>query len=125
VLDVDGDLGVSTLQRFVSEHSDEPQPETMAVKTARGFHLYFAYPASGRIPNSVEKVGFGLDIRGDGGYVLCPPSLHPSGVAYEWLCGDHRLVQPAPVWLLAAILGIARHDTEAESAAPHQAGDAA
>jgi len=104
VLDIDGDAGLSTLHQLVAEHSDEPQPDTLGVKTSRGFHLYFHQPGDGRIPNSIGTIGLGLDIRGDGGYAVCPPSLHPSGAAYEWLGGrEDRPVQAAPLWLLARI----------------------
>lgn len=47
-----------------------------------GRHLYFAHPG-----NPVKnKVGLapGLDLRGDGGYVVAPPSVHISGGIYQW-----------------------------------------
>lgn len=103
VLDVDGEQGLNTLHQFLREHGDEPQPDTLAVKTARGWHLYFAWPSAGRVPNSVGRFGPGLDIRGTGGYVLAPPSVHPSGYVYQWLAGEDRALQAAPAWLLEEI----------------------
>src|SRR5437867_1915259 len=48
-----------------------------------GRHLYFAHPGGLVVRN---KVGLapGLDLRGDGGYVVAPPSMHTSGVRYAW-----------------------------------------
>lgn len=59
-------------------------PQTPAVKTARGMHLLFRLPPGG-IRNSVRIGGQKLDVRGDGGYIVGPGSIHPSGARYEWL----------------------------------------
>jgi hypothetical protein len=56
----------------------------MVVRTARGWHLYFRYRPIG---NFVRVGGRLLDIRGDAGYCVCPPSVHSSGVRYEWKAG--------------------------------------
>lgn len=50
-----------------------------AVVTARGVHIY-VYCA-----NAHNMKLPGLDIKACGGYVLVPPSMHPSGVQYTWL----------------------------------------
>lgn len=70
-------------------------PPTPEVITATGgIHLWYAHPGPGiRIPNSSNQLasGFktpGVDVRGDGGFAVCPPSTRPEG-AYtwcEWLC---------------------------------------
>jgi putative DNA primase/helicase len=52
------------------------------VKTGGGGnHVYFSYP-EGR--NTHWKIADKIDTRGEGGYVLAPPSLHRSGKRYEW-----------------------------------------
>lgn len=51
------------------------------VKTKRGYHFYFKHPGV-RVPNAI-KVDDRYDVRGSGGYVLAPPSLHSEG-SYEW-----------------------------------------
>jgi putative DNA primase/helicase len=80
VIDIDGANGLATLQSLVAQHG--VLPRTAIVKTARGWHLYFAMPATGTpIPCST---GGGLDVRGDGGYVVAPPSRHASGHVYQW-----------------------------------------
>lgn len=53
---------------------------TRCAATARGIHLYLILPTAPRC----FKVS-GIDVRGIGGYVLAPPSVHPSGAAYQWL----------------------------------------
>jgi hypothetical protein len=72
-------------------------------------HFYFAYPATGTIRNSTGKLGAGLDVRGEGGYVLIPPSTHPSGASYEWASANLQLAPAsAPVWLLEIVTSAAR-----------------
>lgn len=83
----------------------------------RGVHRYYRYPVTGDIGNraSIEtdtltrrvvdgkRVGTGLDVRGQGGYVVAPGSSHPSGVRYEvsneWEPADKSLLPVYdPAW---------------------------
>lgn len=106
VLDVDvsaGKAGDETLADLIAEHG--ALPDTVEVITGSGGrHLYFAYPVGAEITNaSAGALGPGLDIRGAGGQVLAPPSLHPNGRRYEWeASGDPELVDvaDAPAWLV-------------------------
>ncbi len=60
-------------------------PATMKQRTGGGgFHYFFKWNGQ-KIRNSTGKVSPGIDVRGDGGYVILPPSGHPSGGRYEWL----------------------------------------
>jgi hypothetical protein len=71
-----------SLQRIESDFGE--LPETLTVRTGSGGqHRYFQYPGSGDYGNSVRFLP-GLDIRGEGGYVVAPPSNHESGRVYEW-----------------------------------------
>jgi len=72
VLDVDGEDGEASLAALEREHG--PLPATPTVLTGKGRHLYFTYPGV-PVPNRV-RVAPGLDVRGDGGYVVAPPSTH-------------------------------------------------
>ena len=58
----------------------------MIVRTGGGgVHLFYKYPTSGlKVRNRVDAMS-GVDIRGDGGYVVVPPSVHQSGKRYKWL----------------------------------------
>ena len=84
------------------EASQGTLPVTQSVRTGRGGrHLYFRHPG-GVIHN---RVGLrpGIDLRGDGGYVVAPPSLHPNGRRYAWIPGrgPHEVaLSPLPLWLL-------------------------
>ena len=59
-------------------------PATVSAETGGGGeHLYFSTRAP--IKNSAAKLGPGLDVRGEGGYVVAPPSVHPdTGRVYTW-----------------------------------------
>ena len=63
---------------------DPTGDETTIAKTGRGgYHIY--YQAGDKaVRNSASKVVPGIDVRGDGGYVVLPPSKHESGNRYEW-----------------------------------------
>lgn len=78
-------------------------PPTLQVLTGGGGrHIYFKYPSGiDNIKSTVGKVGSGLDIRADGGYVVAPPSIHSSGNLYMWdISGSSNDVADMPDWLL-------------------------
>ncbi len=83
VLDVDprhgGDESLKDLEAKHGKLPDTPQVLT----GGRGVHYYFRYPAGRRISDRVNLAP-GLDIRAEGGQVVAPPSIHPSGRQYEW-----------------------------------------
>lgn len=75
---------------------DNP-PETITQKTGGGLQFFYAHPGE-PIKNSAGQFAPGIDVRGDGGYVVAPPSLHASGERYIWLAEQGNL---APLgWLL-------------------------
>jgi hypothetical protein len=80
-------------------------PPTMMIKTPRGgIHLYFRHPGTGvRILNSAGKLGTGIDVRGDGGYVLIPPSSI-GGVPYEHVPESGSDIEELPEHLAALIV---------------------
>lgn len=101
VLDVDPRHdGDETLDEL--EQSYGPLPHTAeAITGSGGRHVYFAYP--GRMVRNAVGFAPGLDIRGDGGVIVAPPSVHPSGRRYEWEVSHHpdeTPVVPMPRWLL-------------------------
>jgi putative DNA primase/helicase len=86
VLDVDGPEGEESLKAL--EAAIGPLPETVEALTGKGRHLYFNHPGV-EIRPSAGVLGRGLDVRGDGGYVVGPPSLHYTGRRYEWEVTRH------------------------------------
>ena len=101
VLDVDGPVGAASLQDLVAKHGQ--LPDTLVAATGRGQHLYFRYPDCS-VKNSAGSLGVGLDVRGDGGFVVAPPSQHASGIAYRWENPETQ-VQDAPEWLIGLLSG--------------------
>ena len=82
VLDVDGAQGEQSLIDLAQRGLI--LPDTYTVRTGSGgAHLYFLWPAGVDVRNSARKIAPGLDIRGLGGLVAAPPSLHKSGRRYE------------------------------------------
>lgn len=49
-----------------------------------GTHLYFQAPDDVIVRNSTRRLGAGIDVRGEGGYILAPPSRHHTGRTYAW-----------------------------------------
>ena len=59
-------------------------PDTATVITGSGGqHIYFKHPG-GIVRNSAGALGAGIDVRGDGGFVVGPGSIHSTGGFYEW-----------------------------------------
>lgn len=99
VVDCDGEEGTESLRQLEREHA--PLPRTASTVTPRGGgHLYFAHPGDA-VPSSVGKLGSGLDVRGDGGYVIVPPSLAANGRRYE--VDEQVSAAPIPAWLLGLL----------------------
>ncbi len=101
VLDVDPRHGGDrTLMELESKFGELPLTPTSATGGG-GLHFFFKHPG-GVIKNSASKIGPGLDLRGAGGYVVAPPSIHINGHRYTWVTGrapaDVPLALP-PTWL--------------------------
>lgn len=106
-LDVDGPAGAATARAMGLD-----AVPTATVATSRGAHLYYTLP-EGRVIGNVSGISC-CDVRAHKGYVLAPPSVHPSGHVYCWrgASGDlwHRgllEIAPAPRALLDALASAA------------------
>lgn len=86
------------------EQTYRPLPDTVQQLTGGGgVQFFFVHPGT-PVKNSVRHLGPGLDMRGDGGYVIAPPSLHASGKRYVWEVShdpEDTAVAPFPDWLQA------------------------
>ena len=96
VLDVDPPLGAESLASLCKDHG--PMPDTLTIHTPRGgLHYWF----TGSCPSTVSKLGPKLDTRGEGGYVLVPPSIvNGKEYTYETDVDD---IAPGPGWINQAL----------------------
>lgn len=103
VLDVDPrDGGDISLELLVRQNGPLP-PTRHHITGGAGYHYFFRMPEGINIPNSASSLAPGLDIKGDGGYIILPPSRHASGRVYDMNGGDVPILDP-PEWLLSLIL---------------------
>lgn len=99
-LDVDSVKGGSvSVAELTRQHGKLPRTVT-AETPGGGWHLLWALPEGLRVGNR-QGVLPGLDVRGSGGYLAAPPSVHPNGGSYRWrrAPGDVPFAV-APGWLL-------------------------
>lgn len=102
VLDIDGPEAGAWYEAQLAKHGPSL---TLGVETSRGFHLYFRWTEGAVVRNAqgLKAVGApNVDVRGDGGYVCAPPTVHRSGSVYTWVRaeGFAREMAEAPSWLL-------------------------
>jgi hypothetical protein len=101
VVDIDGAEGRASVADL--ERQGYRLPTTLTVKTGRedgGIHLYYRLPNGADIRNDQgAKIGPDIDARATGGFVVCPPSVHVTGRAYEW-ADPNVPIADAPTWLL-------------------------
>lgn len=121
VLDVDGEAAEADLAALIAVHG--PLPATVEQATGNGRHLCFTWDPGQQIRNSQSRIGRGIDVRGEGGYIVAPPSIHPGdpkkgvppGRIYAWSPGrspGEMAFARAPAWLI----GLAMPAPEAPAA---------
>lgn len=116
VLDVDIGQGFQHLQAW--ENEGKFLPKTVTVKTGSGGHqFYFRFPDLDFDPKTKAQLCGckDIDVRADGGQVVAPPSLHPSGNQYQWVDGRSPGEVPVanpPDWLIAMLRKDGRPRTE-------------
>ena len=110
-LDVDvRDNGIEQLEKLVAELGADDRPLESTVQQftgSGGRHYLFAWDDEvGDVRNRTNVLP-GIDVRGEGGYIIVPPSNHLSGNQYAWIEGyDPFRLMPAaaPPWLLELVL---------------------
>jgi P4 family phage/plasmid primase-like protien len=91
--------GIASVAALEADHG--PLPATLQGESPSGsIHHYFRYPGF-HVSSSASIIGVGIDVKGDGGMVLAPPSVR-DGVAYKWL-NPETPIADAPQWLKAAV----------------------
>jgi hypothetical protein len=107
VMDIDtmeghGVDGLTSLAALEKEHGALP-PTLQGRTPSGGRHYVFKHPGNNiKIKNSASEVARGVDIRGDGGMFLAPPSAKADGGAYAWI--NDEAIADAPQWLLDRIV---------------------
>ncbi len=98
VLDIDPRHGGNEAARdLVKRHGNFTK--TLQSRTGSGgLHLIYRHPGI-VVRNSAGALGAGLDVRGDGGYIVAPPSNHASGGVYTWADPDTPLAD-LPAWMM-------------------------
>jgi Bifunctional DNA primase/polymerase, N-terminal/Primase C terminal 1 (PriCT-1) len=96
VLDVDYPAGLNALE---AEHGRLPETRTHSTGSG-GMHYLFEYPDGFEIRNSASKLADGLDVRGEGGYIIVPPSRTTR--PYEVL--DALPLADTPPWLIETLI---------------------
>jgi len=109
VLDLDSQEAVTRLK-----YLDHQLPETAHAETSRGFHHWFTHP----FPELRTRHGVlpSIDVKADGGYVVLPPSVHPSGARYRWIIPPWEGIAPAPEWLTELLAGNAPGNSRSHAA---------
>ncbi|GIG02525.1 bifunctional DNA primase/polymerase [Catellatospora citrea] len=120
VIDVDPRHGgTPSLQALIARGLTPP---TRYVRTGdNGLHLYYRHPGGITIPGDQGKrLGPGIDVKADGGYVVAPPSRHPvTGRPYQWADQATRVEEAAPA-LVAACVAEVRRRAPVRPAGHHQ-----
>jgi hypothetical protein len=104
VLDIDGEEGGGWLEHMVAEHG--LLPEHAFSLTQSGGHVVLQAPSGVPILNSQGRPAPKLDVRAAGGYIMAPPSIHPSGHVYCWERARspwETAPPPMPSWLLGLV----------------------
>ncbi len=108
-LDADQEKGLDGIAAFEALKNGGELPETITTQTPRGGrHLFFRYVDG--IKNRVgaqrknDNLPRGVDVRGQDGYVIVPPSRRADGAAYQFLIDDRDGPAQAPQWLLDLLI---------------------
>ncbi len=107
VLDVDTQHGgEESLNQLALRNAGMPLT-VEAATGGGGRHVYFKHP--GFAVGNRAGLAPGIDLRGDGGVIIVPPSIHSSGKPYSWHKGkapDEIALAPLPDWLLVPRFGV-------------------
>lgn len=90
---------------LLATHNNDIEPETPWQRTGGGGRQFLFRAPAGWSPPTI-KTPPGIDIRGQGGFMVAPPSIHESGKRYAWAPGRAPWeceVEDAPEWLIEAI----------------------
>jgi hypothetical protein len=84
VVDIDGAAG-AWAEFILTAGEPEHRAAVMSGRATGGFHLYCFPGGQKTVPSGKRGLPKGVEIKGIGGYVVVPPSMHASGRAYQWV----------------------------------------
>jgi Bifunctional DNA primase/polymerase, N-terminal len=113
VLDVDsiaghGVDGFASVAALEAEHGKLPDT-LQAESPSGGVHYLFNQPKDVEIRNSVGQIGPGIDVRGEGGMIIAPPSVKPGKGVYVWR--NSLSIADAPEWLIKLVVEASKTKT--------------
>jgi hypothetical protein len=118
VVDLDVKNGGQGLEWLAANQHRLPRTRTHKTRSG-GQHLLFQWPEGRTVRNSASRIAPGVDVRGNGGYIIAPPSP-------DYEIADHSALAEAPTWLLALIdppVAPRAIDAPRPAPAPRQSGD--
>jgi hypothetical protein len=107
VIDLDGPTGITTWPTLAADHG---HTVTATADTPHGRHHWYRLPDGLTVPRSIRGLGDGIDLLGDDGYAIAPPSsitaactkLHNTDdrctTGYTWTPTTRRLAE-LPAWI--------------------------
>jgi hypothetical protein len=97
----DGDEGCRQLAELEARFGPLPRTPQAVSGSRTGRHYYFALPSGVVVENARNHRGLKIDVRGNGGLFIAPPSLHASGGVYEWILPPWEVpLAVPPRWLI-------------------------
>lgn len=110
--------GIASLRKLEAEHG--PLPKTLMAESPSGsLHHYFNWPKGVEIRN--PTIAPGIDIRGEGGMVIAPPSVRDDG-KYRWL--NNHPIADAPQWLLELMTTKSKRNGKGANKPPFEVAEA-
>jgi hypothetical protein len=73
-----------------------PRTPLASITGRGGSHFYYRYPSDEVVGNRAGLLKRQIDLRGEGGYVVAPPSLHPNGTQYRWQSSEYYCLDEIP-----------------------------
>lgn len=125
VIDLDTHKGPAALNWWhglLALENNGIEPETAVQTTGGGGKQYLFRAPPGWTPPT-NKTSLGIDIRGQGGFIMAPPSMHESGTPYRWDEGREPWnvgVEDAPQWLCEAVDRLVREHGGGSPAGPSE-----
>lgn len=92
-------IDVDDLDSYDEWTAGKDMPRTLVSRTGKGGRHYLYWAPDTELRNSASKLARGIDVRGAGGFIVLPGSVHENGNVYQWM-GDADALAEFPQWVL-------------------------